>query len=105
MRGCLCAKMTNITHQDVIQIDAPPKKIREFLKEPQRIADYYPDLIDYGTFEKGKMFWCSGSAGVALFEIIEERCTDTLVVMSILTNLTAQPPYTMGASRPTPLSP
>jgi hypothetical protein len=94
--------MADITFQDVIQVDALPEKIREFIRDPARIADYYPDLIDFGIFEAGKVFWCSGTAGVALFEIIEERCTETMVVMSILTSLSAQQPYTVEGIKADP---
>ena len=87
--------MPNIVHQDVIQLTASPEKVREFLRDPERMAEYYPDLIEYGTFEEGKSYWCRGKAGVALFEIIEEQCTDTMVTMSIMTNIAVEKPYTV----------
>ena len=84
-----------IIHQDVIQLTASPEKVRKFLRDPERISEYYPDLIEYGTFEEGRVYWVRGEAGVALFEIIEERCTETLVTMSIMTNITVEKPYTI----------
>jgi hypothetical protein len=87
--------MPNIVHQDIMQLTASPEKVREFLRDPERIAEYYPDLIEYGTFEEGKTYWCRGEAGVALFEILEERCTDIRVSMSIMTNIAVEKPYTV----------
>ena len=84
-----------IFHQDVIQLTASAEKVREFLREPERISEYYPDLIEYGTIEQGKVYWVRGEAGVALFKILEERCIDTLVAMSIVTNITVEKPYTI----------
>ena len=88
--------MANITHQDVMQLTASPEKVRRFLRDPERIADYYPALIEYGNFEEGKTYWCCGEVGVALFEIIEECCTDTRVTMRISTSLSAEKPYTIA---------
>ena len=38
--------MSNIIHEDVMIIDASPEQVRQFIMTPERIADYYPDVID-----------------------------------------------------------
>jgi len=34
--------MTSIVHRDVLQLDATPERVREFIQTPERIADYFP---------------------------------------------------------------
>lgn len=95
--------MPDIAHRDILQLTAKPGQVRSFLRDPERIADYYPNLIDYGTIEEGKVFWCNGEAGVALFEFIEERCSDEMITMSIVTSLSAKKPYTADNIKADPL--
>ena len=95
--------MPDIAHRDILQLTAKPGQVRSFLRYPERIADYYPNLIDYGTIEEGKVFWCNGEAGVALFEFIEERCSDEMITMSIVTSLSAKKPYTADNIKADPL--
>ena len=63
--------MTRIVHRDVLQLDAAPERVREFIQTPERIADYFPHVIDCGTFEAGKTIWCSSKTGVSLLEFVE----------------------------------
>ena len=51
--------MAKITHRDIMLLNAAPELVREFIMTPERIADYFPDVIDCGAFEAGKSIWCS----------------------------------------------
>lgn len=94
--------MFDITHQDVIQLSVPAQDVRQFLRDPVRMSEYYPDLEEYGNFKEGISYWCRGSAGVSLFEILEERCTDTMVSMLVTTSARVQKPYTPEAIKVAP---
>ena len=38
--------MTRVVHRDVMQLEAAPELVREFIMAPERIADYFPHVID-----------------------------------------------------------
>ena len=75
--------MSKTVYQDVMQLDVAPEQVREFIMTAERIADYFPNVIDCGTFETGKRIWCSGKAGVSLLELIEEESTDKKLTKEI----------------------
>jgi hypothetical protein len=87
--------MNKIICRDVMQLDASPEQVHQFITDPQRIADYFPDLIDYGTFEAGKAIWCSGKSGVTLLELNEKESSDSKLVLTVVTSNTLKPPYTV----------
>ena len=49
--------MSRITCRDVMQLSASVSQVRRFIMDPQRIADYYPGVLDFGTFAPGKAIW------------------------------------------------
>jgi hypothetical protein len=95
--------VSKTVYQDVMQLDVAPEQVREFIMTAERIADYFPNVIDCGTFEAGKQIWCSGKAGVSLLELIEEESTDVKLTMIVVSANTVKPPYTADAIRANPL--
>ena len=95
--------MSKIAHRDVMQIQANPARIREFVMTPERIADYFPAFIDHGVLEQGQSFWVSGKSGVSLFERIDADCTDSQVTISVITSNSVTPPYTLEAIKNSPM--
>jgi hypothetical protein len=91
--------MNKITYRDVMLLDASPMQVRQFIMDPGRIADYFPDLIDYGTFEAGKAIWCSGKSGVTLLEFNEKESTESKLVLTVVTSNTQKPPYTVEGNK------
>jgi hypothetical protein len=95
--------VSKTVYQDVMQLDVAPEQVREFIMTAERIADNFPNVIDYGTFETGKRIWCSGKSGVSLLELIEEESTDKKLTMTVVSANTVKPPYTAEAIRAKPL--
>ena len=94
--------MNMIVHRDVMQLDAAPKRVREFIKTPERIADYFPHVIDCGTFEAGKSIWCSSKTGVSLLEFVEEETTQWKLTMNVVNASKMAVPYTAEAIKANP---
>lgn len=95
--------MSKITHRDVMQLGASPAQVREFIMDPQRIADYFPSVIDFGTFEAGRAIWCRGKSGISLLELIESECNDSRLTMNVVTSTKAIKPYTIDGIKADPL--
>jgi carbon monoxide dehydrogenase subunit G len=94
--------MAGITHRDIMQLSAAPERVREFIMTPERIADYFPGVIDYGVFEAGKSLWCSDKTGVSLLEIIEEETTEWKITMRVVNANKVTAPYTVEAIKANP---
>jgi len=94
--------MKNIVHRDVLQLDVAPEQVREFIMRPERIADYFPGVIDNGTFEAGKSIWCSSRAGVCLLELVEEECTEWKLTMNVINASKMAQPYSAEAIKARP---
>ena len=94
--------MAGICCQDVMQIDATPAQVRAFIADPERIADYYPGVTEYGTFEPGGVVWCASPAGVGALEIVEAESTDTFVKMHVVTSVAPPEPYTLEGLKASP---
>jgi len=94
--------MSRITHRDVMQLSAAPSQVRQFIMDPQRIADYFPDVLDYGTFAAGKAIWCSGKTGVTLLALNESESTESKLVMTVITNRSLRKPYTIEGIKADP---
>ena len=94
--------MAKIIHRDIMLLNAAPELVREFIMTPERIADYFPDVIDCGAFEVGKSIWCSGKAGVSLLEIIEEETTAWKLTMTVVNATKVATPYTAEAIKANP---
>jgi carbon monoxide dehydrogenase subunit G len=94
--------MTRIVHRDVMQLTAAPEQVREFIMTPERIADYFPGVIDCGTFDAGKSIWCSSKTGVSLLEFVEEECTQWKLTMAVVNASKMATPYTAEAIKANP---
>ena len=80
---------------DVMQVDASIDQVRSFITNPQRIADYYPGIQEFGTFIEGQAIWCRDKSGVTLLEYPQDQKTDSKIVMHVTTSLSAKPPFTI----------
>ncbi len=89
--------MSRIIHRDVMEFSASPQQIRRFITDPERIADYYPGLVDFGTFSPGKSIWCSGRSGVSLLEVMEDESTRSRITLEVITSNSVRPPYSAAA--------
>ena len=83
-----------LVHREVMQLQATPAQVREFIMTPERILDYYPAPLEGGVFEVGHSFWCRGEMGVSMLERVEAECTDDCVVLLVTTAVGLEPPYT-----------
>ena len=82
----------NVVHTDVFDLTASAEQTRGFLRCAERIADYYPGATGFGDFEPGHSYWILSEMGSALFEILEARCTDTMIAMHITTSFSKERP-------------
>jgi hypothetical protein len=85
---------SNIVHCEVIELQATPDQVREFIMTPQRILDYYPSPIEGGIIEPGKKIYCRGKAGVSLLELMAQDSDEQLLVIKVTTATNLRPPYT-----------
>lgn len=85
---------SSIVHQEVIELQANPQQVRDFIMTPERILDYYPSAIEGAVVEVGASLYCRGKAGVSLLEVIPSESTDQLVVVKVTTANGLKPPYT-----------
>ena len=81
-----------LVHREVMELQANPDQVREFILTPERILDYYPAPLEGGVFEAGRSFWCRGEMGVSLLERLDES-SDDCVVMLVTTAIGLDPPY------------
>lgn len=82
-----------LVHREVLELEATPAQIREFIMTPERVLEYYsPAPIEAGVFEEGRSFWCRGEMAVTMIELVESR--DDLVTIFVTTALGIEPPYT-----------
>ena len=81
-------------HREVMELEATPAQVREFIMTPERILDYYPDPLEGGVFEAGHSFWCRGEIGVSLLERVEDESSDDCMVVLVTTAVGLEPPYT-----------
>ena len=81
-------------HREVMELQATPAQVREFIMTPERILDYYPAPIEGGVFEAGRSIWCRGEIGVSLLERVEDESSDECVVVVVTTAVGLEPPYT-----------
>ena len=83
---------STVVHTNVFELAASAEQVRQFLRNPERIADYYPGATGFGDFETGHSYWIVSELGSALFEILEARCTDTMIAMHITTSFSKEQP-------------
>ena len=82
-----------LVHREVMELQATPAQVREFVLTPERILDYYPAPLEGGVFEAGRSIWCRGEMGVSMLERIEAESSDDCVVMLVTTAIGLEPPY------------
>lgn len=87
-----------IVHREVMELAAPPARVRELVMTPERILDYYPAPIEGGVFEAGRAIWCRGEIGVSMLERTDVSTDDCLVVL-VTTAVGLEPPYTADGIR------
>jgi hypothetical protein len=85
---------SNIVHREVIELQASPEQVREFIMTPERIMDYYPAVIEGGVIEPGSSLYCRGKSGVSLLEVMQSQSTDQLMVVKVTSATGLKPPYT-----------
>lgn len=83
-----------IVHREVIELEATPEQVREFIVTPERILDYYPGPIEGGIIEAGSAIYCRGKSGVSLLEIDHSASDDRVLVVKVSTASKLAPPYT-----------
>ena len=87
-----------LVHREILQFEATPAQMREFIMTPERVLEYYsPAPIEAGVFEEGRSYWCRGEAAVTMVELVESR--DDLVTIFVTIALGLEPPYTPEAIR------
>ena len=86
---------SSVVHREVIELDATPEQVREFIMNPARILDYYPGPIDGGVIEDGSAIYCRGKSGVSLLELIESQTNPEMVVVKVTTARNIDPPFTI----------
>ena len=94
--------MNTKVHREEILLAASPATIRDFIKTPERMMDYYPGGISCGVFEVGQSYYCHGKAGVSLIEILPEQQPETAthcVTLKVTTARGLCPPFTVEAIR------
>jgi len=82
-----------LVHREVMELQATPAQVREFILTPDRILDYYPAPVEGGVFEAGRSIWCRGEMGVSMLELLDES-TDDCVTVLVTTAIGLEPPYT-----------
>ena len=84
----------DIVHTEIMELEASPAQVREFILTPERILDYFPSPVEGGILEAGEAIWCRGEMGTSMLERLPEASDDTLVVIKVTTALGLEAPYT-----------
>ena len=75
----------SIVYQDLIELEAPPETVREFIVTPERILDYYPGGIEGGVIEPGAAIYCRSEASVSLLQVDQAASTPDTLVLDVFT--------------------
>ncbi len=89
----------SIAYQDIIELEAPPETIREFIMTPERILDYYPGGIEGGVIEPGAAIYCRSRSGISLLQVDQAASTPGTLVVDVFTVGKLEPPYTIDRLR------
>lgn len=84
----------NHVHTEVMELEASPEQVREFILTPDRILDYFPSPVEGGVLEPGKAIFCRGEMGTSMLELLPEESNDSLMVIKVTTALGLEAPYT-----------
>lgn len=88
--------MSEIIHQEVLELLACPEQVKAFIMTPERILDYYPGGLHGGTLEPGKTFYCQGKSGVSLLALMDNS-NDQHLILKVTTANGLKPPFTREA--------
>lgn len=94
--------MSTLVHREDILLAASPATVRDFIKTPERMMDYYPGGISCGVFEVGQSYFCHGKAGVSLVEVVSEKASAQAaycVTLKVTTARGLHTPFTAEAIR------
>jgi hypothetical protein len=83
-----------VVHREVMELQATPAQVREFVLTPERILDYYPLPLEGGVIDAGRAIWCRGEMGVSMLELVDDESTEDCVVVLVTTAIGLDPPYT-----------
>ncbi len=83
-----------LVHSEVLELQATPAQVREFIMTPERILDYFHAPVGGGVFEDGRSIWCRSRTGVSMLERSEDESSDDCVVVVVTTAFGLEPPYT-----------
>jgi hypothetical protein len=84
----------NIVHSEVMDLNATPAQVREFILTPDRILDYFPSPVDGGVLEPGRAIYCRGEIGTSMLELLPEESSDALLVIKVSTAFGLEAPFT-----------
>jgi len=77
---------SNFKLTDVMQVQASIDQVRSFITDPERIADYFPNVQSYGEFVPNESLWFVDKFAATLLEYPPELRTDKKIVMQVTTN-------------------
>jgi hypothetical protein len=83
-----------VVYREVIELQATPAQIREFIMTPERLVDYNPGAVDCGVFEPGHAVWFRTEQNVVMIERVEDDCRDDCVVVRATVAPGLVPPFT-----------
>ena len=86
-------------YQEMIELEASPATIRQFIMTPERILDYYPGGVDGGVIEPGTAIYCRAEGSVSLLQVDQAASTDSTLVVDVFTAIGLEPPYTIERLR------
>ena len=92
-----------LVYREVMELQATPAQVREFVMTPERIMDYYPGAVEAGVFEAGRSIWCRGETGMALMELDEAQSSDSCLVIFVTTAMGLEAPFTVEGIKATPM--
>jgi hypothetical protein len=82
-----------------MELRATPVQVLGFVMTPERVLDYYPDPIEGGVFEDGRLIWCRGAIGVSMLERVDDESSGDCLVVLVTTAAGLEPPYTPESVR------
>jgi hypothetical protein len=84
-----------LVHREVMELQATPAQVLEFVMTPERIFDYFiPAALEAGEFEPGRSIWCRSEGAICMLELVDEESTDDRRVLLVTTAFGLEPPFT-----------
>lgn len=98
--------MSDVIYKDVMQLNASVEQVRSFILNAERVAEYFPNLIEFGELpaeDGGTANWFRDKSAVSLLEYPRDQCTDTKVVMHVTSSRKAKLPFSIESLKADPL--